>query len=66
MIAVAGPFIERSLPHALSLSEFSGWRFGLVCQIGVRARQRHCGARCDRAVSLIRPMARTGICYSNF
>lgn len=35
LIAVAGPLIERNLPHALSLSEFSGWRFGLVPQIGV-------------------------------
>lgn len=35
LIAVAGPLIERNLPHALSLSEFSGWRFGLVPQIGM-------------------------------
>eukprot|EP00668_Euglena_longa_P010719 GGOE01012996.1.p1 GENE.GGOE01012996.1~~GGOE01012996.1.p1 ORF type:complete len:523 (-),score=81.72 GGOE01012996.1:163-1731(-) len=35
MIAYAGPLIDRNLPRALSLSEYSGWRFGVVAQIGV-------------------------------
>jgi len=28
LIAFCGPLIERKLPHALSLSDFMGWRFG--------------------------------------